>query len=276
MGPGQQADLALDRPQVLGPAAVGPLAVQDQLADDPLLDRAEGGLDPRRRDRRVGRHRAGSRIAVRGVARVGAAARPTALRLGRNQLLDDRVQAAPWSRRSARPSSRSAWPRGAARRSGRRSSAAAGRPAIGGMLVAAAGPPPRSALSAARSISWLNRWASMIASPISGSGSSSPKPSIMTTAFSVLETIRSRSLFSSSSAVGNATSWPSTRAQPDRADRAEERDPRQQQRGRGADHRRARRRRSGGRPRSARPGSGPRRDTTRGRAAGSAGRSAAR
>ena len=49
VGPGQQADLALDRPQVLGPAAVGPLAVQDQLADDPLLDRAEGGLDPRRR-----------------------------------------------------------------------------------------------------------------------------------------------------------------------------------------------------------------------------------
>ena len=45
----QQADLALDRPQVLGAAAVGPLAVEDQLADDPLLDRAEGGLDPRRR-----------------------------------------------------------------------------------------------------------------------------------------------------------------------------------------------------------------------------------
>ena len=51
----------------------------------------------------------------------------------------------------------------------------------------------------------------MIASPISSSGSSSPKPSIMTTAFSVLATTRSRSLFSSSSAVGNATSWPSTR-----------------------------------------------------------------
>ena len=51
----------------------------------------------------------------------------------------------------------------------------------------------------------------MIASAISGSGSSSPKPSIMTTAFSVLATTRSRSLFSSSSAVGNATSWPSTR-----------------------------------------------------------------
>ena len=51
----------------------------------------------------------------------------------------------------------------------------------------------------------------MMASPISASGSSSPKPSIMTTAFSVLATIRSRSLFSSSSAVGNATSWPSTR-----------------------------------------------------------------
>ena len=33
----------------------------------------------------------------------------------------------------------------------------------------------------------------------------------MTTAFSVLETIRSRSLFSSSSAVGNATNLPSTR-----------------------------------------------------------------
>ncbi len=51
----------------------------------------------------------------------------------------------------------------------------------------------------------------MMASPISFSGSSSPKPSIMTTAFSVLATIRSRSLFSSSSAVGKATSWPSTR-----------------------------------------------------------------
>ena len=37
---GQQADLALDRPQVLGAAAVGPLAVQDQLADDPLFDGA--------------------------------------------------------------------------------------------------------------------------------------------------------------------------------------------------------------------------------------------
>ena len=44
VGAGQQADLALDRPQVLGPAAVGPLAVEDQLADDPLLDRAEGGF----------------------------------------------------------------------------------------------------------------------------------------------------------------------------------------------------------------------------------------
>ena len=51
----------------------------------------------------------------------------------------------------------------------------------------------------------------MIASPISASGSSSPKPSIMTTALSVLATIRSRSLFSSSSAVGKATSLPSTR-----------------------------------------------------------------
>ena len=46
--PGQETDLALDRPQVFGAAAVGPLAVEDQLADDPLLDRAEGGLDPGR------------------------------------------------------------------------------------------------------------------------------------------------------------------------------------------------------------------------------------
>ena len=51
----------------------------------------------------------------------------------------------------------------------------------------------------------------MIASAISASGNSSPKPSIMTTAFSVLETIRSRSLLSSSSAVGNAINLPSTR-----------------------------------------------------------------
>ena len=64
VGAGQQADLALDRPQVLGPAAVGPLAVEDQLADDPLLDRAEGGLDPRRGDRRIRRHRAGGRLAA--------------------------------------------------------------------------------------------------------------------------------------------------------------------------------------------------------------------
>ena len=39
--PRQEADLALDRPQVLRAAAVGPLAVEDQLADDPLLDRRE-------------------------------------------------------------------------------------------------------------------------------------------------------------------------------------------------------------------------------------------
>ena len=58
VGAGQQADLALDRPQVLGAAAVGPLAVEDQLADDPLLDRAEGGLDPGRGDRRIRRQRA--------------------------------------------------------------------------------------------------------------------------------------------------------------------------------------------------------------------------
>ena len=77
----------------------------------------------------------------------------------------------------------------------------------------------------------------MMASPISSSGSSSPNPSIMTTAFSVLATIRSRSLFSSSSAVGNATSWPSTRPEPDRADGAVEGHPGQHQGGRGADHR---------------------------------------
>ena len=85
--------------------------------------------------------------------------------------------------------------------------------------------------------SWLSRWAAMIASGISGSGSSSPNPSIMTMAFSVLATIRSRSLSSSSSAVGNGDELAVDPAQPDGADRAEERDPGQEQRGRGADHR---------------------------------------
>ena len=42
VGPGQEADLAVDRPQVARAAAVGPLAVEDQLADDPLLDGREG------------------------------------------------------------------------------------------------------------------------------------------------------------------------------------------------------------------------------------------
>ena len=52
----------------------------------------------------------------------------------------------------------------------------------------------------------------MIVSPISFSGTSSPKPSTATTAFSVLATTRSRSLFSSSSvALGRRRAGPSTR-----------------------------------------------------------------
>ena len=61
-------------------------------------------------------------------------------------------------------------------------------------------------------ISWLYRCAVMIASAISDSGISRPKPSIMTTALSVPATIRSRSLNSSSAAVGKGMSLPSTRA----------------------------------------------------------------
>ena len=78
---GQQADLALDRPQVLGAAAVGPLAVEDQLADDPLLDRGEGGLDPCRRGFDVGRHRAGSGIAGGTLSAAWDAVEPGAPRL---------------------------------------------------------------------------------------------------------------------------------------------------------------------------------------------------
>ena len=51
-----------------------------------------------------------------------------------------------------------------------------------------------------------------MASAISGSGSSSPNPSIITTALWVLATIRSRSLAAISSAVGKAINRPSTRA----------------------------------------------------------------
>ena len=38
VGAGQDADLAGDRPEVLRAAAVGAVAVEDQLADDPLLE----------------------------------------------------------------------------------------------------------------------------------------------------------------------------------------------------------------------------------------------
>ena len=78
----------------------------------------------------------------------------------------------------------------------------------------------------------------MMASAISASGSSSPKPSIMTTAFSVLATIRSRSLFSSSSAVGKCDELALDTPEPDRAHRPQEGHPGQQERRRGADHRR--------------------------------------
>ncbi len=65
MCPGQQADLALDRPQIFGAAAVGTLPIENQLADDPLFDGGKRGLDSGRRDFHFGRHRAGSGIAVR-------------------------------------------------------------------------------------------------------------------------------------------------------------------------------------------------------------------
>ncbi len=45
--------------QVLGAAAVGPLAVEYELAHDPLFDGAEGRLDTGRGDRLVGGNRAG-------------------------------------------------------------------------------------------------------------------------------------------------------------------------------------------------------------------------
>ena len=46
VGAGQEADLAPDRPQVARAASVGPLAFENQLTNDPLLDRGEGRLDP--------------------------------------------------------------------------------------------------------------------------------------------------------------------------------------------------------------------------------------
>ena len=57
VGAGQQRDLAGDRPEVARASAVGAVAVEDQLADDLLLDRVEGRLDLERRDqaRAVGR-----------------------------------------------------------------------------------------------------------------------------------------------------------------------------------------------------------------------------
>ena len=44
VGAGQEADLALDRPQVARAAAVGPLAFENQLANDPLLDAVKAAL----------------------------------------------------------------------------------------------------------------------------------------------------------------------------------------------------------------------------------------
>ncbi len=46
---GRRSDLAVDRPDVLRSAAIGAIAVEDHLADDPLLQRVEGGLDLQRR-----------------------------------------------------------------------------------------------------------------------------------------------------------------------------------------------------------------------------------
>ena len=79
----------------------------------------------------------------------------------------------------------------------------------------------------------------MMASAISGSGSSSPNPSIITTALSVLETIRSRSRCSPAPRrSGTRDELALDAAQPDRAHGPEKRHPRQQEGRRGADHRR--------------------------------------
>ena len=75
-----------------------------------------------------------------------------------------------------------------------------------------------------------------IASTIPSSGISRAKPSIISTASLLPETIRSRSLSSSSSCVGNGDELAVDPAQANRADRALERQRRNAQRGRGAVH----------------------------------------
>ena len=90
VGPGQEADLAADRPQVVRAAAVGPLAVENQLANDPLLDRREGRLDPARRHGLVDR----------GLARLApmTGRDGKGVPLFRDQLLDHMRRAGPWWR----------------------------------------------------------------------------------------------------------------------------------------------------------------------------------
>ena len=72
---------------------------------------------------------------------------------------------------------------------------------------------------------------------MTSSGSSRANPSIIATACSVPDTIRSSSLSSSSSWVGNGTNWPSMPPDAHRGDRAEERHGRNQQGRGGAVHR---------------------------------------
>ncbi len=84
MGTGQEAHFTADGPQVARTAAIRPLAVEDQLTDDPFFHGGEGRLDPQRCDGLFG-----GRLAGLG-GRAGRDGKRSAI--GGNEFLDHLVE----------------------------------------------------------------------------------------------------------------------------------------------------------------------------------------
>ncbi len=211
MRPRQHADLADDRPDLLGVAAVDALAFQDQVADDALFQGVERG-----------------RHLLRRVLR---------LLVLRQVLGDDALASARRWRRRGRPCRRSACARGTRRRTCLRNSSISGlTAAAGGQRLRRRGPAfcavPRSGRRSRRCACGRRGWPASIWS----SGISRAKPSIMVMALRVPATIRSRSLSSSCECVGISDQFAADPADADGAGRLQERDLRQVQGGAGADH----------------------------------------